>query len=92
MSVNKEEDKAGITVKDTGEGIAPERLPHLFERYYTRRPAGQQADAGGDTGTGLGLYICKYIVEAHGGGIAIESEPGRGTRVKVALPVEERAG
>ncbi|MDL2294610.1 sensor histidine kinase [Ruminococcaceae bacterium OttesenSCG-928-D13] len=72
-----------ITVADTGEGIPPEALPHLFERY---RSGGKKARGGMETGTGLGLYICHYIVEAHGGEIAVESEVGKGTVVAFTLP------
>jgi signal transduction histidine kinase len=74
---------AVITVSDSGSGIAPEHLAHLGERFYRvdvsrTRPTG---------GTGLGLSICKSIVEAHNGAIEFESVPGRGTTVKVTLPV-----
>ncbi|WP_369282650.1 ATP-binding protein [Oscillibacter sp. GMB15532] len=71
-----------IRVSDTGAGIAPERLPHIFERYYQKETSG----AGQDTGTGLGLYICKHIVEQHGGAIWIESLEGHGTSVFFTLP------
>jgi signal transduction histidine kinase len=73
------EGAVAITVQDTGEGIPQAELPFVFDRYRT---------GGGprDTGTGLGLYICKEIVEAHGGTITIESEPGRGTVATFTLP------
>ena len=73
-----------VTVADTGEGIAAEHLPHLFERFY-RVDAGR---ARTDGGTGLGLAICRSIVEAHGGRIDIESRRGIGTTVSVALSYE----
>lgn len=68
-----------IVVQDTGSGIAPEDLPHIFERFYR---------IGGDSspGTGLGLDICRKIVEAHGGTITAVSEFGRGSRFIVLLP------
>jgi signal transduction histidine kinase len=69
-----------VVVEDTGRGIAPERLPHIFERY--NRPENPEQT---DTGTGLGLYICKHIVEAHGGEISAASEPGKGTAVRFTL-------
>ena len=67
-----------VTVKDTGSGIGPEDLPHIWERYYK----GKQSE----TGTGLGLFICKFIVESHGGTISVESEPGKGTTFTIVLP------
>ncbi|WP_312635038.1 ATP-binding protein [Oscillibacter sp.] len=71
-----------IRVSDTGVGIASERLAHIFERYHQKEASG----AGQDTGTGLGLYICKHIVEQHGGSIWIESLEGHGTSVFFTLP------
>jgi two-component system NtrC family sensor kinase len=67
-------------VSDTGSGIDPELLPHVFDVFFTSKPAGR--------GTGLGLGISREIVQAHGGTIAITSEPGRGTRVRIFLPTE----
>lgn len=71
-----------VFVADTGEGIAPEHLPYLFDRFYRADPARARAQGG----TGLGLSICREIVSLHGGGIRIESHPGQGTRVCVTLP------
>ena len=69
-----------VTVKDTGEGIAPEHLPHLGERFY-------RVDASRTTGgTGLGLAICRSIAEAHGGEMTIDSKIGEGTVVRIRLP------
>jgi signal transduction histidine kinase len=70
-----------VTVTDTGEGIAPEHLPHLGERFY-RVDAARSAGTGG---TGLGLAICRSITEAHGGRMTIESKVGEGTAVHVRL-------
>jgi signal transduction histidine kinase len=77
-----------ISVTDTGTGIAKEKLPHVFERYNTPnvRIQGKETHDGRDTGTGLGLFICKYIIEEHGGEIAIESEPCKGTVVRFTVP------
>jgi two-component system phosphate regulon sensor histidine kinase PhoR len=75
-------------VKDTGEGIAPEHLPHLGERFYRVDTARSRAQGG----FGLGLAICKSILQEHGGTLAIESEPGRGTTVTVRLPRSAVAG
>jgi signal transduction histidine kinase len=76
------------TVKDTGTGIAPEILPHIFERFVSRE---QQPDLPG-AGTGLGLYISKYIVERHGGKISVESRVGEGTTVTFSVPVYAPGG
>jgi signal transduction histidine kinase len=66
-----------IRVRDSGSGIAPEDLPHLFERFQK----------GSDSrGSGLGLPIARKLVLAHGGDIGIESAPGQGTEVTVSLP------
>jgi NtrC-family two-component system sensor histidine kinase KinB len=69
-----------LSVSDTGVGIPAEHLPHVFERFF--RVPGQSAPAG----TGLGLAIVKEVVTAHGGTVACESEPGRGTTFRVTLP------
>lgn len=67
-----------VEVADTGSGMTPEVRARAFEPFFTTRPAG--------SGTGLGLSICQSIVSALGGEIALESAPGRGTRVAVTLP------
>jgi signal transduction histidine kinase len=72
-----------VTVADTGTGILPERLPHIFERYNRPDQPGET-----DTGTGLGLYVCKQIIEAHGGEISAESEAGKGTAIRFTLPAQ----
>ncbi|MDD4715955.1 MAG: ATP-binding protein [Oscillospiraceae bacterium] len=69
-----------VSVADTGSGIPPEMLPFIFERYHSSQSSGR------DTGTGLGLYICKHIIEEHGGQIWVESQVGRGTTVSFMLP------
>jgi signal transduction histidine kinase len=66
-----------IRVRDTGSGIAPEDLPHIFERFQK---------GSGSRGSGLGLAIARKLVLAHGGDIGIESAPGQGTEVTVSLP------
>ena len=71
-----------VVVQDTGAGIAPEHLPHVFERFY-RADAARARRHGG---SGLGLAICRSIVEAHGGTITLDSVPGEGTCVHVRLP------
>jgi signal transduction histidine kinase len=68
-----------IEVRDTGQGIAPEDLPHVFEPFFTTKAA--------ELGTGLGLSISRQTVTEHGGRIEIESEVGRGTSFRVFLPL-----
>lgn len=72
-------DGGSVTVRDEGEGIAAEHLPHLFDRFYRV----DESRFRGSGGSGLGLSIVKSIVEAHGGSVGIESEPGKGTTVKI---------
>jgi signal transduction histidine kinase len=71
-----------VTVRDTGEGIAPDDLPHVFERFY-RGDKSRNRAAGG---AGLGLAIARGIIEAHEGSIRAESAPGEGTVFTVTLP------
>jgi signal transduction histidine kinase len=71
-----------IEVADTGEGIAPEDLPHVFERFYR----GEKSRSRASGGAGLGLAIARSIVAAHGGTITITSAPGQGACVRFTLP------
>lgn len=71
-----------ITVSDAGPGIATEEREIIFEKYRQALPS----VAGGNTGTGLGLAIVRHIVQAHGGRVWVESEPGQGSTFIVALP------
>lgn len=73
--------QAFIEIADTGPGIAAEDLPHIFDPYYSASRKHQK------TGTGLGLYIGKGIVDAHGGQIRCGSEPGVGTTFSITLPL-----
>ena len=68
-----------VTVKDTGCGISPEDLPHIWERYYKGKHS--------ETGTGLGLFIVRFIVESHGGTISVESEQDKGSAFTFTLPL-----
>jgi signal transduction histidine kinase len=71
-----------LRVSDTGVGIGPADLPHVFERFYRADPA-RARDPGG---SGLGLAIAQWIVQQHGGEITLASAPGQGTTVTVCLP------
>jgi signal transduction histidine kinase len=73
-----------LSVADTGPGIPAADLPHLFDRFFQSRPG--VAPATGDGGKGLGLAIVKRIAELHGGGVAVDSQPGVGTTVTLSLP------
>jgi signal transduction histidine kinase len=75
-----------VAVADTGPGIPPADLPHLFDRFYQSRQS--VAPATGEGGKGLGLAIVKRIVELHGGTVRIDSVAGRGTRVVLAVPAQ----
>ncbi len=66
-----------MVVSDTGAGMAPEQLTRLFKPFFTTKPSG----------SGLGLAVTKRVIDQHGGSIHVESEPGRGTRFTVRLPV-----
>jgi signal transduction histidine kinase len=76
-----EKDHVEITVTDRGSGIDATHLPHLTEPFYRVDPS-RQRETGG---YGLGLYLCRMIVQAHGGKMGIESDKGKGTEVKVRL-------
>jgi two-component system phosphate regulon sensor histidine kinase PhoR len=71
-----------IEVEDRGPGIAAEHMSQMFQRFY-RVPETQRTVRG----TGLGLYICRKIVESHGGQIGVDSQPGQGTRFHFTLPL-----
>jgi PAS domain S-box-containing protein len=73
-------EQAVLEVQDSGIGIGPEELPHIFERYY-------RASNAQESGTGLGLAITKRIIEAHGGDIEVESEVGKGSCFRILLPL-----
>jgi len=72
-------DTVVVTVVDSGNGIAPDQLPHIFERYWRIRE-------GNPSGTGLGLYISRGIVKAHGGDLSAASEPGVGSEFRFTVP------
>ena len=83
--IASEQERAGeaglmIEIIDDGRGILPEDLPHVFEPFFT---------LGKRRGTGLGLAICRNIIELHAGDITLASEPGRGTTVRIWLPLRQ---
>ena len=82
LSVDQTPTGTLLRVADTGVGIAPEHLPHLFERFYRVDKARARAEGG----AGLGLAISQWVARAHGGDITVESRPGRGTTFTVRLP------
>ena len=86
LSATAADGRVVLSVADTGAGIPAEHLPHVFERFF--RVPGQSA-AGG---TGLGLAIVKEVVDAHHGDVTCESEPGRGTVFRIALPAGAGGG
>jgi len=79
LRANWHADCVEFVVRDSGPGIAKHALPHVFERFW-------QAGTESRDGLGLGLYICKTIVEAHGGRIGVESERGNGATFRFTLP------
>ena len=80
ISIGARDGRTEVFVRDTGSGIAPEHLPHVFDRFYRGDPSRSSA------GTGLGLALVKSIVDLHGGSARIESELGRGTTVTLTFP------
>ena len=79
-------DGISVIVRDNGIGIPEEDVPHLFERFY-RVEKSRTSETGG---TGLGLAIAKEIVDAHGGSINVASVQGKGTAVRITLPLETK--
>ena len=88
ISAVREDGQAAISVSDTGIGIEPEVMPHIFERFYR----GDSARARDEHGSGLGLAIADWIVRAHHGEIRVVSEPGKGSTFSVLLPALKRPG
>jgi len=82
--------EAVLAVADTGHGIGPDDLPRIFDRFYKTDLARSRDDR--SRSGGLGLAICKAIVEGHGGRITIKSDPGRGTTITCRFPGRQSAG
>jgi heavy metal sensor kinase len=84
LTLARQNGHAKIVVRDTGIGISPADQPHVFDRFYRVDKARSRAQGG----AGLGLSIVQWIVDAHGGKIAVESTPGKGSAFTVELPVK----
>jgi len=84
----REGDMVRCSVSDTGPGIAADEIPRVFDKFHQVRATRSSQMRG----TGLGLTIVKYLVEAHGGAVAVESVVGRGTTFSFTLPVARDAG
>ena len=82
VSATRISDRVEVAVRDSGEGIPPSELPYIFDRFY-RSDKSRSRSTGG---TGLGLNIARGLVEAHGGKIRVESEPGEGASFTFTLP------
>ncbi len=80
----RDANRAVLKISDTGSGIAPEDLPRVFDRFY--RGDSARSEQGGESG--LGLAIARAFVQAHGGEIGVESQPGRGSTFTIRLPID----
>lgn len=92
ITLRKDNQQAVLTVKDTGPGISPADLPHIFERFYRAERSRKRNES---SGFGLGLSIASWIVRRHGGKIEVESQEGVGTTFTVRLPLvppDEKSG
>jgi signal transduction histidine kinase len=81
LTSSAREGEVAVEIRDTGGGIPSDVLPHIFEQFYTTKPVGE--------GTGLGLAVSRRIVTDHGGQILVESEIGRGSTLRVVLPLRK---
>ena len=81
IATKKKGDAVNLSVQDTGHGMTPEVKKKIFEPFFTTKPAGQ--------GTGLGLSVVQGIIIAHRGKIQVTSQPGKGTRIEVSLPLKQ---
>jgi signal transduction histidine kinase len=84
LSHDRENDMVELSIRDTGDGIPADKLPRIFDPFYSTKSG---PDASGKGGTGLGLATCRNIVEAHRGRLRVESTPGVGTAFTIKLPV-----
>ena len=81
------QEKVIVCVSDEGPGIAPEDIPHIFDRFYRAPEMARQTK-----GAGLGLYLARAIIEAHEGRIWVDTAPGEGVRICFSLPVQGQTG
>lgn len=88
LSYDEENDMIDLTIRDFGCGIPAEKLPRIFEPFYTTKVG---PDASGKGGTGLGLSLCRDIIEAHHGRIRVDSTVGKGTAFTLKLPTVTKA-
>lgn len=88
ISIELEPGQLRVSVTDTGSGIRPQDMPFIFERYYQGKSGQEGGHYSRTEGAGLGLSICKTIVEAHGGMLSFRSNKGQGTEFHFTLPVD----
>jgi signal transduction histidine kinase len=88
LAYDRENDMIDLVVRDSGCGIPPEVLPRIFDSFFTTKNG---PDASGKGGTGLGLSMCREIVEAHHGRIRVDSSIGKGTAFTIKLPTASKA-
>jgi signal transduction histidine kinase len=87
LSYDPTQNTVDLMVRDTGSGIAGDKLPRIFDRFFTTKSG---PDASGKGGTGLGLAFCRDVIEAHQGRIRVESTLGKGTAFTLKLPVAKQ--
>ena len=89
LAYDAENDMIDLMIRDNGCGIPPDKLPRIFDAFYTTKSG---PDASGKGGTGLGLSTCRDIIEAHHGRIRVDSTVGKGTAFTLKLPTAAKAG